>query len=159
MASERGRYSRAQLAVMVGTSAKTVAAWSKLPSFPPADSRDQIDGVDFLAWWFERKATKGTRDDLAKRLGAAVPEQVQQTPEDDFANRRARAKAMLEELNLEREQKSLVRLTDVQQHVETLTRCLRSGCEVLQRRFGQEAAEILERAITEAETEIGRLTR
>lgn len=157
--AERGRYSRSQLAVFVGTSAKTVAAWSKLPSFPATDSRDQIDGVDFLAWWFEKKATKRVRDDLSKRLGVAIPEQVQQTPEDDFANRRARAKALLEELNLEREQKSLVRVADVQQHVETLTRCLRSGCEVLQRRFGQEAAEILERAINEAETEIERLAR
>ena len=128
-----------------------------MPSFPAADSRDLTDGVDFLLWWIERKASKGVRDDIAKKLGVAVSVEVQQSPEDDFSARRARAKALMEELNLEREQKTLVRVADVQQHLETVTRCLRSGCEVLQRRFGQEAAEILERAINEAESEIGRL--
>ena len=154
---ERSRYSRADLARMIGSTTKTVAAWSKMPSFPAADSRDLIDGVDFMLWWFEKKATKGVRDDLSRRLGVAVPEQDQQTPEDDFVNRRARAKAMLEELNLAREQKTLVRISDLQQHIETLIRCLRSGCDVLQRRFGTEAAEILERSIAEAEIEIGRI--
>lgn len=130
-----------------------------MPSFPAADSRDLIDGVDFMLWWIERKASKAIRDDVARKLGVAVQEETPPSPEDDFAARRARAKALMEELNLEREQKALVRVTDVQQHIETLTRCLRSGCEVLQRRFGEEASEILERAISEAETEIGRLAR
>ncbi len=118
-----------------------------------------IDGVDFLLWWIERKASKGIRDDIAKKLGVAVQAEVQRSPEDDFTARRARAKALMEELNLEREQKTLVRVSDLQQHIDTLTRCLRSGCEVLQRRFGQEAAEILERAIAEAESEFGRIDR
>ncbi len=130
-----------------------------MPSFPAADSRDLIDGVDFILWWIERKASKGIRDDVARKLGVAVQEETPPSPEEDFAARRARAKALMEELNLEREQKALVRVADVQQHIETLTRCLRSGCEVLQRRFGEEASEILERAIIEAETEIGRLAR
>ncbi len=130
-----------------------------MPSFPAADSRDLIDGVDFMLWWLERKASKAIRDDLARKLAAAVQVEVQQSPEDDFTARRARAKALMEELSLEQAQKSLVRVVDVQQHIETLTRCLRSGCEVLQRRFGSEASEILERAISEAETEIGRIDR
>jgi len=147
------------LASLTGVAPKTVAAWSKMPSFPVADSRDLFDGVDFMLWWFAKKASKGIRNDLATRLGIAVQAEEPASVEDDFASRRTRAKAMLEELNLEREQKLLVRVSDVQQHIETLTRCLRSGCEVLQRRFGQEAAEILERAITEAEIEIGRLAQ
>lgn len=130
-----------------------------MPSFPAADSRDVIDGVDFMLWWLEKKAPKSVRDELAKKLGVAVVDEQPKSVEDDFAARRARAKALMEELNLEREQQSVVRVSDIRQHVETLTRCLRSGCEVLQRRFGSEAAEILERAITEAESEIGRLDR
>lgn len=154
---ERSRYSRSDLASLIGVAPKTVAAWSKQPSFPAADSRDLIDGVDFFLWWIEKKAPKGTRNDLAKRLGVAVQEEQQPSPEDDFATRRQRAKALMEELNLEREQKTLVRVSDLQQHVETLTRCLRSGCETLQRRFGKEAAEILEQSIDEAQAEIARM--
>ena len=154
---ERAHYSRSDLARLIGVAPKTVAGWAKMPSFPPSDSRDLIDGVEFLSWWFEKKASKSIRDDLAKRLGVPVPEDEPKSVDDDFSARRSRAKALMEELKLEQEQKTLVRVSDVQQHIETLTRCLRSGCEVLQRRFGQEAAEILERAITEAESEIGRL--
>ena len=154
---ERSRYSRADLARMIGSTTKTVAAWSKMPSFPAADSRDLIDGVEFMLWWIERKAPKSIRDDLAKKLGVDVQEEQPKSVEDDFAARRARAKALMEELNLEREQKTLVRVSDLQQHVDTLIRCLRSGCDVLQRRFGTEAAEILERSIAEAEIEIGRI--
>ena len=107
----------------------------------------------------EKKAPKSVRDELSKRLGVAVVEEQPKSVEDDFAARRARAKALMEELNLEREQGTVVRVADLQQHIETLTRCLRSGCDVLQRRFGPEAAEILERAIAEAESEIGRVDR
>lgn len=142
---------------MVGASVKSLAQWSKLPSFPRPDHQDRIDAVEFFAWWLERKADKSFRDTVASALGAVVSAETAVSPEDEYAARRARAKAMLEELKLEQEQKTLVRVSDVQQHIETLTRCLRSGCEVLQRRFGQEAADILERSISEAETEIGRL--
>ncbi len=123
------------------------------------DSRDLIDGVDFFIWWMAKKAPKAVRDDLAKRLGVAVVEEQPKSVDDDFAARRARAKALQAELDLEQQQKTVVRVADLQQHIETLTRCLRSGCDVLQRRFGPEAAEILERSIAEAESEIGRLDR
>jgi hypothetical protein len=129
-----------------------------MPSFPAPDSRDLIDGVEFFIWWMEKKAAKSIRDGLAKKLGVPIPDDEPKAAADDFGARRQRAKALMEELKLELEQKTVVRVSDLQQNIETLIRCLRSGCEVLTRRFGEEAAEILERAITEAESEIGALT-
>lgn len=155
---ERSRYSRSDLARFIGVAAKTVAAWSKMPSFPAADSRDLFDGVEFFEWWVERKAPKAQREKIAKKLGVIVPDEEPKAAPDDFAARRQRAKALMEELKLEMEQKTVVRVTDLSQTIETLIRCLRSGCDALQRRFGQEAADILEQSISEAENEIGVLT-
>ncbi len=156
---ERGRYSRAELGTLVGVSGKAVATWSKLPSFPEADKRDRIEGLEFLLWWLEKKATKGIKKEIANRIGiAAAPETIAApSGEADFQQRRQRAKALQEELRLEEQQGSVVRVADVLVHLETLTKSLRTGAEVLQRRFGSEAADIIETAITEAETELGRL--
>lgn len=156
---ERGRYSRTELAVLVGTSPKTVAAWSKLASFPEADTRDRFDGIDFLTWWIERKSTKAFRSSLGKMLGV-LDEAEQETAgsaEDDFQQRRWRAKALQEELKLEAEQNSLIRIDDVKGNLQTVAKHLRTGAEVLQRRFGKEAADILETAISEAESELERI--
>jgi hypothetical protein len=156
---ERRRWSRAELAGLVGVAPKTLAAWSKFPSFPVPDNQDRFCGVEFLLWWVERKAAKAVTDQFRAKLSievsAASAEPVSQ--EDEFRTRQLRAKALQAELALESEQKSLVRVADVQQHIEAVTRSLRAGCEVLQRRFGEEASEILERAIAEAESELKRL--
>ena len=144
---------------MVGVSAKTVAAWSKLASFPAVDSRDRIDGIEFLLWWIVQKSTKSLKDDIAGRLGVLQAEEAA-TPsadDDDFGRRRQRAKALLEELKLEAEQGSVVRMSDVLENFAIVTKCLRAGAEVLQRRYGLEATDILESAISEAESELERL--
>lgn len=156
---ERGRYSRSELAGLIGSAPKTLAAWSHLPSFPEPDARDRFDGLEFLAWWLEKKATKSFRQDIAKRLGLAAIAMEEPAPavDEDFQHRRQRAKALIEELRLEEQQGSVVRVADVMVHLETLTKSLRTGAEVLQRRFGPEAADILETALKEAETELGRL--
>ena len=156
---ERGRYSRSELAVLVGTTPKTVAAWSKLASFPEADTRDRFDGIDFVTWWIEKKATKAFRSSLGKMLGV-LDEAEQETAvsaEDDFQQRRWRAKALQEELKLEAEQNSLIRIEDLKGNLQTVAKHLRTGAEVLQRRFGKEAAGILETAIAEAEAELERI--
>lgn len=156
---ERGRYSRSELAVLVGTSPKTVAAWAKLASFPEADSRDRFDGIEFLTWWIEKKSTRAFRDSLARTLGvlAETEQESAVSSEEDFQQRRWRAKALQEELKLEAEQGSLIRIEDVKGHLQTMARHLRTGAEVLQRRFGTEAADILETAISEAEAELERI--
>jgi phage terminase Nu1 subunit (DNA packaging protein) len=156
---ERGYYSRSELALLVGTTPKTVAAWSRLPSFPESDGRDRFDGIDFLTWWIEKKATKAFRGSLGKMLGvlAETEEQTTVSAEDDFQQRRWRAKALQEELKLEAEQGALIRIEDVKGNLQTVAKHLRTGAEVLQRRFGKEAADILENAITEAEAELERI--
>lgn len=157
---ERGRYSRSELALLVGTSPKTVAAWSKLASFPEADTRDRFDGIEFLTWWLEKKATKAFRSSLGKMLGVLAETEAETvvSVEDDFQQRRWRAKALQEELRLEAEQGSLIRIDDLRGNLQTVAKHLRSGAEVLQRRFGQEAADILETAIAEAEAELERIS-
>lgn len=156
---ERRRWSRAELAGLVGVAPKTLAAWSKLPSFPAPNTQDRFCGVEFLLWWLEKKASKFVGDQFRQKLGipvSALPTEPV-SEEDEFRTRQLRAKALQSELQLEAEQKSLVRVADVLTYVEAVTRSLRAGCEVLQRRFGEEASEILERAISEAETELKRL--
>ena len=157
---ERGRYSRSELAILVGAAPKTVAGWSQLASFPEADSRDRFDGIEFLLWWIEKKATKDFRGSLGKMLGVMAQSEIQETGsiDDDFQQRRWRAKALQEELKLEAEQGALVRIDDVRGNLQTVAKHLRTGAEVLQRRFGSEAADILETAIAEAEAELERLT-
>lgn len=156
---ERGRYSRGEMAPMVGTSPKTVAAWSKAASFPEPDTRDRFDAVEFFVWWLQNKSPKSVRLDVIGKLtgGDAVTEEPAKSEDDDYQSRLHRAKALQQELKLAEQQGELVRREAVLDDLGTVIRHLRTGADVLQRRFGNDAAEILEQAIREAEKELGGL--
>lgn len=154
---ERSRYTRGELAAMVGSAPKTVAEWSKAGSFPGPDVRDRFDATAFFMWWLQNKSPKSVRLDIIRKLtaGDAVTEEPAQSEDDDYQSRMHRAKALQQELKLAEQQGGLVRREAVLDDLGTVIRHLRTGADVLQRRFGNDAAEILEQAIKEAEKELG----
>ena len=159
-------FTLSDLGRFVGVSPTTVGKYAAIVDFPaPVGNGASRRGLDFLAWWLPRKADREYQlsvcRSLMEVLGIGESSQavaaVVESDDDEFGDRLKRAKALKQELELAEKQREFVRVADIADDLQKVIKHLRTGAEVLQRRFGSDASDILESSLQDAERELAEL--